>query len=363
MFRMKYVLGLLLALAAGGLLPPLRAADNSRRPGPGPMTLGSGLGSLNCLAFSPDGKTVALGGKGTGVELWDLTRAKRQVLKDHSRGIYCLAFSPDGKTLAVGSYKQVKLWAVATGKELATLKGHPDDLQCLLFLPDGKTLLTATSLEAKRWQLNSDQEPLTIKSSKSGRWVLSPDGKLLGHSDWYWNNVVLWDGATGKAFKRFPGRCFAFTADRRLVATGSGERVRLWNAAKGEELASHNLHTDTVFSVDIAPDGKTVVSGSSDKTAILWDVTSKKERATLKGHKGTVVARYFRDGQLLLTFSPGDESVRLWDVASGKERAGIREKQGVKFAVVSPDGKTLATTGYDGVVRLWDVDAVLRAAQ
>jgi WD40 repeat protein len=370
MSRRKYVRCLLLAvataLAASGAVFPLRAAVNSGQPGAKPITLRGDLGSLNCLAFSPDGKAVASGGEGTSVELWDVTAAKHQVLKDHSGKIDCLAFSLDGKTLAVGSYKQVRLWDVATGRDLATLKGHTGALQCMLFLPDGKTLITASRLEAKRWQLNSDQDPITFESREPGQWVLSPDGKRLGKSNRNWNDFVLWDGDTGKEPKLIRSswtNCIAFSSDSRTVATGMSEQVRLWDAATGEQLSSHGLHTGDVVSVAVAPDGKTVVSGSRDKTAILWDVTTKKERATLKGHKGDVVARYFPDGKMVITYSQRDESVRLWDVATGKERAVIQETGGVRFAVVSPDGKTLATTGPDGVVRLWDVDALPPSAK
>ena len=66
-------------------------------------------------------------------------------LKGHTDGVYCVAYSPDGKTLASGSVdKTIKLWSVATGKEQATLKGHMKEVSSVAYSPDGKTLASGS---------------------------------------------------------------------------------------------------------------------------------------------------------------------------------------------------------------------------
>jgi WD40 repeat protein len=213
------------------LLVALKALN---RPPTKTITLDTRLGNLNCLAFSPDGKFVAVGGEGTSVEVWWVPSGGRRILNDHSGKIRCLAFSPDGKTLAVGSYKQVKLWNATTGKELATLKGHTTDLQAIFFLPDGKTLITAAWGEVKRWRLNSDSEPLTSRCWLAG-WVLSPDGKrLAGYND-YWNNLGLVEGAALEV-RVIPCRgigCVAFSADSRTLVAGGAARPAVQRLDKG----------------------------------------------------------------------------------------------------------------------------------
>nr|WP_309694205.1 AAA-like domain-containing protein [Armatimonas sp.] len=99
------------------------------------------------LAFSPDGKRLAVGSSKGRVELLDTTKPTYPVLHSllgHSAFIVGgLAFSPDGTTLASGCWDQtVKLWDTVTGRELRTLYGHKNWVQSVAFSPDGNTLVS-----------------------------------------------------------------------------------------------------------------------------------------------------------------------------------------------------------------------------
>jgi WD40 repeat protein len=141
----------------------------------------------------------------------------------------------------------------------------------------------------------------------------------------------------------------------------------LWDVESGQERAFLQGHTLYVSPVVFSPDGKTLASGSSYQRWYdpresyrgeikLWDVHSGQERASLKGHTGPIYSVVFSpDGKTLATGSR-DKTIKLWDAQSGQERATLKgHTHDVWSVVFSPDGKTLASGSQDKTIKLWDV--------
>jgi WD40 repeat protein/uncharacterized caspase-like protein len=146
-----------------------------------------------------------------------------------------------------------------------------------------------------------------------------------------------------------------FSPDGKTVLSGSNDKtLRLWDVASGRLIRQFTGHTDAVQAVAVSPDGKTALSGSRDNTLKLWDLASGGEIATFKGHSSWVRSvAFLPDGKTVL--SGDDHLLKLWDAATAREILSIEAPSQLKAVVVSPDGKT-ALAGYSSkTVGLWDL--------
>ena len=151
----------------------------------------------------------------------------------------------------------------------------------------------------------------------------------------------------------------AFSPDGRRIVSGSTDNtLRLWDANTGKAIgAPLQGHGGLVNSVAFSPDGRRIVSGSTDNTLRLWDANiGKALGAPLQGHEGPVTSVAFSpDGRRIVSGS-SDNTLRLWDVTTGEAiNVSQQEHKGAVMSVAfSPDGRRIASGSFDKTLRLWD---------
>src|SRR5262249_35673740 len=154
-----------------------------------------------------------------------------------------------------------------------------------------------------------------------------------------------------------------FSPDGKTLATSSYQAIKLWDARTLAEKASLDGHTDSVFGVSFSPDGKRLVSASTDTTVRLWDVEQSKEVRTFQSaekreeERPAILAATYAPSGKVLALGGEDHTVQLRDAVSGSLLATLAgHEDPVTCLSFSPDGKTLATGSPDTMVRLWDVE-------
>jgi WD40 repeat protein len=111
-----------------------------------------------------------------------------------------------------------------------------------------------------------------------------------------------------------------FSPDGKRIVTGSSDKTaRIWGAATGKELIRLEGHGGIVWSASFSADEQRIVTGSDDKTARIWDAARGKGLLRLKGHSDYIrSASFSADGKQIVTGS-SDKTTRIWDAATGRE--------------------------------------------
>lgn len=326
---------------------------------------------LRGFALSPDGRLIAAAG-------FAFDQARQQIIhrvwihdvkQDRpvraievtAVDLYSVAFSPDGASLATGGFGgQVELWDVASGDRLAARKLGNAPVRSMAFAPDGKVIaVNEEGKGARLWDLAQGGETL-MASPMAGASapVFSADRRLMA-VNLLDGQAELRDRTTGQNQLTARGTALAFAPDGRslVVAGADGGTLATINVETGSERWRLRLAWGSRCDVAFSPDGKTIAVAHGSVLRFFDAATGRERLGVPEAHEGAVsIVRYLPGGQMLLSASD-DGTIRMWDLASGRQQRLIQEAGPIRSFAISPEGKTIATavTAPAEGVSLWDL--------
>jgi WD40 repeat protein len=258
----------------------------------------------------------------------------------HYAEVTSVAFSQDGKFAATGSSdKTIKLWEKSTGREIRSYIGSEGIIRFLSFGPMGKHLASIDhNYSLKIWEIPSSR--LVNEISVEGLRILSadflPDGKsiIIGtdkHHAYRWDlqdSLMIQeyhpDTADINMQKRFgypAAQSVELSRDGKTLLTGSSDRTAfLFDVSSGKQImkfkSDRSSCTSCTINAHFSPDAKQIVAGNMD-SVFVWDVQSAKVIMKMEGRRGGYGSAYFSsDGKYIASSLYGDGMV--WNASSGK---------------------------------------------
>ena len=340
------------------------------------------LPALAALAYSPDGKRLAVGGY-RSVLVWNTTTGRPiACLTKLAGAVQSLAFRPDGKLLAVagglpGAAGEARVYDTLTWTPVGqALAGHTDVVYSVAWSSDGTRLATAgqdRTVHLWEWPSGKELRVFRDHSEAVTRVCFAPDGKSL-YTASQDHSIHRYDAATGQTLKVFSGHADAVTAlalspdGRNLVSSGPEPRLRWWNPDSGDTTRYGDGHGDVVNDIVFSKDGKLLASASADHTVRVWDAGSAGQQRALAGSDDWLYAVALSPDSKFTAGAGADGRVYIWETATGRLRLTLLfwppagKATEPDWIALTPEGYFDASSAWATLLRLQPAAHSLRTA-
>ncbi len=280
-------------------------------------------GPVRALAISPDGTQAVSGSFDTSVIRWSLPKnAAEQVLRFHDGAVNAALFLRDGRIATSGEDARIAIWTPGAPQPAKVLEGHTAPVVALAISPDGTTLASASwDHTARLWPLAGGMPRVIDGHAQNVNGVaFTPDGRALitaGYDATLRISPLAGGNAPTVTTLPTPLNTVAVAPDGEIVTAGADGKVYVLSPT-GELLGAIEAAQAPIISVALSRDGSLIAAAGIRGSVAVIDRLARKMERTLVG-PGLPVwsAAFFPDGRTLLT-GGSDRMIRRWDAVTGE---------------------------------------------
>jgi WD40 repeat protein len=331
------------------------------------------LDQIYALDFNPDSRRLAVGYlRNDSVSIYDADNGELLIgLSTETSNQNVVAWHPDGELLASGGADvRIQIWDVAARRTIASLEGHAQQVSFLGFHRGGN-ILTSMSWDGtlRLWQPSPARLLMRLPArsmnySQAGRW----SGVIATSND----QVQRWGIVPSEEYHTFHNafrngesvsREGDISPDGTLLALAASDGVRLWDVARGREVAWLRINDTT--SALFRADGRELLTCGPTDGLQRWPIkaTGESDGGRQVGPARPIFLNFAptrmvkgRDDQTISVVSESAGQCVILDLATGAVVSTGMTHAAAAFVAVSPDGERLATSGWHSSrVKFWDL--------
>lgn len=340
-----------------------------------------GIGGINEIAWSPDGKLIVLGTT-SGIFIFDAQTQQRRGFIDTQSEIRRIAFFPDGQRIAAGSADGlVGVWNVNNGNVEThyTYQNPKSDrikgisaVSAISIALDGQSLAVGYESGAiNYYSLNNTAPVMAVEQSpKVGGLAISADGKSLYVANGG-NSILVWDlttqRKTSELQQQTPAMHLRFSRDRLQFLSGASNSpvVYLWDLSLGRIINGFTNLGGNGTDYDFSADNQLIAIGvSSGQVQVFNRPDLKSANAiqvpiqTLSANNEEIQSLAFAPSGTTLASGTWHEGFQLWNPQSGENLFTLDDGMyGINQIYFSQDGQWLISGHDNNLVRIWSVSS------
>jgi WD40 repeat protein len=283
------------------------------------------------------------------------------LLRGHAKEVLGVALSLDGLRCASCSVDgTVRMWDLTTGTQVAICEGHKDWVWGVSITNDGRLVASCGKDHSARiWTYEGELKQVVQHKGEVLGVALTSDHKLLvtgqGKSVFVWQ---VRDGSKVVELRKHTDLVRGVSATEtgtRIASCSKDCTIIIWETANAAALFILTGHTAVVRAVHITTAG--VISCSNDKTVRLWNAATGKCEIIMHGHTGDVRDVCMNANNSVAVSCSFDQTVKVWDLRTGKEVASLTGHTDKVFGVaVNGEGSVAVSCSWDMSIRIWDID-------